>query len=65
MDTAVHALEVHVFTVPTEQREADGTLARGTTTRVVVHASASGAVGLVSVQIGEQVLLPVTHPAGW
>jgi L-alanine-DL-glutamate epimerase-like enolase superfamily enzyme len=52
MSTAVRAearveqLEVGAFTIPTDQPEADGTLAWDSTTIVVVHAHGGGEVGL-------------------
>jgi L-alanine-DL-glutamate epimerase-like enolase superfamily enzyme len=42
----VQAIEVGAYTVPTDAPEADGTLAWGATTIVVVHARAGDAVGL-------------------
>ncbi|APE18193.1 enolase C-terminal domain-like protein [Mycolicibacterium pallens] len=44
--TEIDRLEVAVYTVPTDGPEADGTLRWDSTTAVVVHAYAAGAVGL-------------------
>jgi L-alanine-DL-glutamate epimerase-like enolase superfamily enzyme len=46
VDTAVEAIEVGAYTVPTDAPEADGTLAWDSTTIVVVHARAGGTHGL-------------------
>jgi L-alanine-DL-glutamate epimerase-like enolase superfamily enzyme len=45
-DAVVEALDVRVCTIPTEEPEADGTLAWDATTIVLVQATAGGAVGL-------------------
>lgn len=45
-DAPVDQLEVGAFTIPTDQPEADGTLAWDSTTIVVVHVHGGGEVGL-------------------
>src|SRR3984885_16146661 len=45
-EAAVEELEVGAYTIPTDQPEADGTLAWDSTTIVVVHAHGGGEVGL-------------------
>jgi L-alanine-DL-glutamate epimerase-like enolase superfamily enzyme len=45
-EAPVEQLEVGAFTIPTDQPEADGTLAWDSTTIVVVHAHGGGEVGL-------------------
>jgi L-alanine-DL-glutamate epimerase-like enolase superfamily enzyme len=45
-DQPVTDLEVEAYTIPTDAPEADGTLAWGETTIVVVHARSGGVVGL-------------------
>jgi L-alanine-DL-glutamate epimerase-like enolase superfamily enzyme len=46
VETAVEALEVAAYTIPTDAPEADGTLSWDATTIVVVHAHAGGEWGL-------------------
>ena len=46
VEAPVEQLEVGAFTIPTDQPEADGTLAWDSTTIVVVHAHGGGEVGL-------------------
>ena len=46
VDVPVKALHVSVYTVPTDTPEADGTLAWGSTTMVLVQAEAGGITGL-------------------
>ncbi|HTU84233.1 MAG TPA: enolase C-terminal domain-like protein [Solirubrobacteraceae bacterium] len=45
-EVAVDELEVGAYTIPTDQPEADGTLAWDSTTLVLVHAHGGGEVGL-------------------
>ena len=45
-EVAVDELEVAAYTIPTDQPEADGTLAWDSTTIVVVHAHGGGEAGL-------------------
>ncbi|GAA1626111.1 enolase C-terminal domain-like protein [Georgenia ruanii] len=45
-DVPVEGLDVLVYTIPTDQPEADGTIAWSATTMVAVRARAGGAVGL-------------------
>ncbi|HEY4828754.1 MAG TPA: hypothetical protein VIH85_18425, partial [Solirubrobacteraceae bacterium] len=45
-EAAVEELEVGAYTIPTDQPEADGTLAWDSTTIVVVHAHGGGESGL-------------------
>lgn len=46
MDDVVESLEASVYTIPTDQPEADGTLSWTATTMVVVEVSGGGATGL-------------------
>src|SRR5919206_853628 len=45
-DVTVEGLDVSVYTIPTDQPEADGTMTWSSTTMVAVQARAAGAVGL-------------------
>ncbi|QAY59995.1 mandelate racemase [Microbacterium protaetiae] len=45
MDPQIDCLDVHAYTVPTDEPEADGTIAWDSTTMVLVQAHAGGVVG--------------------
>ncbi|KAE8764836.1 enolase C-terminal domain-like protein [Georgenia thermotolerans] len=78
-DAPVEGLDVSVYTVPTDQPEADGTIAWSATTMVAVRARAGGAVGLgwtyaaaAAAQVVRDVLADVVRgrdardvPAAW